>query len=406
MDDADRQSRLNELAERLVGAKNLRGISVQLAGLRAAYVHPNRVLHYDDLVVALLFCFYNPTARSLRTIEGLSQSPQIMKHLSVDKICRSTFSDGMACFDPALLLPMIADLQAQIPDLRRKDNELCDIVRKILAADGSYFSIYNDVAWAILHTKRNGRKQAQIRLNLQIDVLDGVPRCLSVSGKAEGSETVAVAKLLEAGVIYLFDRNFVDFAIMKAVIERGSDFVIRARTDAPAFIAQRDLPLLEKDKEHGVISDRIGHLPGSASAAAPEQLIRELILTDPQTGKSIRVITTLLELPAYMIGLLYRQRWQIELFFRWLKCFANIEHLISHSRTGLTIQFYVAVIGVLLMYVRSGRRLSKYAYSLLGLVAMGMATLEGIMPILEQREREKDLERQRLARKKAAQKKV
>jgi hypothetical protein len=91
----------------------------------------------------------------------------------------------------------------------------------------------------------------------------------------------------------------------------------------------------------------------------------------------------------------------IELFFRWLKVHAHFRHVISHSQNGLTLGFYVAVIGVLLMYLHSGRKVSKYAYNLLCMVAGGSATLADILPILERREREREVDRQRLARKQA-----
>lgn len=117
--------------------------------------------------------------------------------------------------------------------------------------------------------------------------------------------------------------------------------------------------------------------------------------------KPLRLLTNLLDLPAHVIAELYRQRWQVELFFRWLKVWAGFDHLISHSKNGVTFQFYIAVIGCLLMHLRTGRKVNKYAIFLFGQVAQGHVTLEQILPMLEKIEREKELERQRLARKKA-----
>ena len=107
-----------------------------------------------------------------------------------------------------------------------------------------------------------------------------------------------------------------------------------------------------------------------------------------------------MEVEAWAIALLYRYRWQVELFFRWLKIFANFAHLISESRQGILLSFYVAVIGVLLMYLHTGAKPSKYAFSLLGLVANGASTLEEIAPILAERERRIALESARRARRK------
>jgi hypothetical protein len=391
-----RKKRPAIVKENLVGPANIAMLQRHLERIRAANDHPNRLVHLDNIVVALLYAFYNPTCRSLRTVEGLAKVCQ--QEIGVQRLCRSTTSDALAVFDPKCLLPIIEDLRGRLPALGRADADLAQIAKDIIAADGSYFNIYADVAWAIHLTRSNGKDAAHIRLNFQLDVRRWIPMAASVSGKAQGSETAAVAKDLLPGVIYLVDRNFLDFEFFGAVLDKGSDFVVRCRDNAPNFTTQRELPLTDKDRACGVVSDRVGILPGRG---APDRTMRELVLCDPQTQKSIRVLTSLLDVPAYVIGVLYRHRWQIELFFRWLKVWGNFEHLISHSRNGLTIQFYIAVIGVLLMYAATGHRVSKYAYSLLTFVAAGRATLEDILPILEKREHEKELERARLARKRA-----
>jgi hypothetical protein len=153
-----------------------------------------------------------------------------------------------------------------------------------------------------------------------------------------------------------------------------------------------------------VLSDRIVRLDPAAgtAAGATEQMLREVVLFDEKNpGKPVRLLTSLRDVEPAIVGEVYRWRWQIELFFRWLKVHANFRHVISHSQNGLTLSFYVAVIGVLLMYLHTGRKVSKYAYNLLCLVAQGASTLAEIAPILEDREREKELERKRLARKRA-----
>jgi hypothetical protein len=376
--------------------EHLAALQDHLPRLRAAYDHPNRKLHLDNAVIALLLAFFNPTCRSLRTIEGLGHVCQ--DETGVDDVCRSTMSDLLAMADPQLLLPIVEDLRRRVPALKDEDEDLAQIVQQVIAADGSYFNIYADVAWAIHTTRSNGKDAAQIRLNFQLDARTWIPQAMSVSGKAQGSETAAVAQDLLPGAIYLVDRNFIDFEFFRAVLDKGSDFVVRCKENMPNFQATQERPLTQRDRADGVVSDRLGILPGRG---APDRTLRELVLRDPETGQSIRVLTSLLEVPAYIIGVLYRRRWQIELFFRWLKVCAKIEHLVSHSRNGLTIQFYVAVIGVLLTCMATGQRVSKYAVTALTFVASGQATLEDILPYLAKRERERQLERARLARKRA-----
>lgn len=391
-----RKTRPAIIKKNLVGPANLEVLHEHLVRLREAYDHPNRQLHLDNLFVAMLYAFFNPTCRSLRTLEGLGKVCQ--EEIGVDRLCRSTTSDALAAFDPQLLLPIIEDLRKKLPALQRANADLDQVVRQVVAADGSYFNIYADVLWAIHLTRQNGRNAAQIRLNFQLDVRDWTPMGLSISGKAEGSETAAVRADLLPEVIYVLDRNFIDFDFLGTVLAKDSDFVVRCRSNAPSFEPRQELPLSERDRREGVLHDRLGTLPGRN---APGGTFREVVLRDPQSGQCIRILTSLLEMPAYLLGLLYRHRWQIELFFRWLKVWGNFEHLISHSPTGVTIQFYVAVIGVLLIHVSTGHRVSKYAVSLLSFVAAGQATYQDIIPTLEKREREKRLERERRARKRA-----
>jgi hypothetical protein len=86
------------------------------------------------------------------------------------------------------------------------------------------------------------------------------------------------------------------------------------------------------------------------------------------------------------------------LFFKWLKCFARMDHLLSASRAGITTQLYVAVIAVLLMHIQTGRRVSIYALAALGRVASGQLTIQQAMAVIARRERERELNRARQAR--------
>jgi hypothetical protein len=365
-------------------------------------VHGNVGLQITDALFALLPAFFNPTVRSLRLIEQLSQMSWVQGHLNVERVCRSTLSDAFERFDPQQLLPLIQGLMKQVPHLQRIDGDLEKLCRRILAADGSYFTLAGEIAWALMHTKRDGAKQSQCRLNLQLDIDSFTPADLSVSGQDEGCEPAAFLSHLASDVIYLLDRNFIHFDLLCQVLERNSDFVLRLRKSTN-FQGWRDLPLCAKDIEAGVISDRVGVLPGGRNGRTgppPQRPLREVVIRDEQTGESIRLLTSLMDVPAYIIGLLYRHRWQVELFFRWLKVWAGFEHLISRSHKGITMQFYVAVIACLMMHIRTGRKVNKYMLFLMGQVAAGLATFEQILPLLERVEREKELERKRRARKK------
>src|ERR1043165_1740022 len=101
--------------EALLGLKYIRALNQHRKRLRKASDHPNRVLHYDDLFTLLLLGFFNPTLRSLRTLDDVSRTGRLGECLDVERACRSTLSDANACLDPTLLLPLIKDLHKRLP---------------------------------------------------------------------------------------------------------------------------------------------------------------------------------------------------------------------------------------------------------------------------------------------------
>lgn len=349
----------------------------------------------------MLLAFYEPADRSLRQIDDLSASEQARDFLPA-RTPRSTMSDALASFSPQLLEPVVASLVRQLPALRRSDGDLHALLKRIVAADGSLFTVPADVLWAIALTRRNGQAGRQVRLNLQLDVLQFTPDHFDLSGATDGSETAAFARSLLSNVIYLFDRNFVDFAFLHAVLDKHNDFVGRLKSDT-RFVALQERELTQEDRAANVRSDRIGLVPGSAgSPGFGDRRFREVLVWDARNHKEVRLLTTLLDVPARIIGLLYRQRWTIELFFRWLKCVAKFEHLVAHNANGIAIQLYVAVIGMLLSYLRTGQRPGVYEFNCLSWIARGIMSPATAQEVLARRQRERDLAKARRLKKQAA----
>jgi hypothetical protein len=366
--------------------------------LRSLPAHGNTRVRADQLVLGLLLSFFQPMARSLRQIEGCGDFDG---QLDLGRLARSTTSDALAAFDPKHLNPLIQDLRARCPGLEDADADLAGIARRIIAADGTYLTTLADVAWALHHRKSDGRTQGQVRANVQLDVASWVPQVLSVSGDDGESEPAAFAKDLLCGVLYVVDRNFVDFAFLKALLARDNDVVLRIKSNQPAVRVLATHPLSAPDTEAGVIADEQVELSG---VGAPAGIFRRVtIQTTNRNGKQeiIRLLTNLTDattVAARVVGSAYRLRWQIELFFKWLKCFARMDHLLSTSRQGITTQLYVAVIAVLMMHVQSGRRVSIYTLAALSRVARGQQTMAQAMEFLARRERERELARARQAR--------
>lgn len=371
--------------------------------LRALPAHGNRTLRVDQLFLGLLLAFFDPLARSLRTIED---KRDFGGRLDLGRLARSTTSDALAVFDPACLLPVIEDLKERVPELAHEDKDLWGITRRIIAADGTYLNTLADVAWALHQTRRNGRPHGQVRANVQMDTATWTPQVITVSGDDGASEPAAFTPDLLEGVLYVIDRNFLDFGFLNQLLARDNDFVLRVRGNAPAVRVLQTLSLGAADVEAGVIADEVVELTGRG---APQGRFRRVtISTINRKGETeiIRLLSNLTDptIPARVIGAVYRQRWQIELFFKWLKTWARMDHLLSTSRGGITFQLYVAVIGVLAMYVQTGRRVSIYTLAALSRLASGECTLQEAMDVIARREREAELNRARQARNRARKK--
>ena len=138
----------------------------------------------------------------------------------------------------------------------------------------------------------------------------------------------------------------------------------------------------------------------------PDQTLRLVTVWDPINQEPVRLLSSLLDVEAWVIAQLYRCRWIIELFLRWLKVTVGFAHLFSTSANGITLQFYVAMICTLLIHIRTGLPVDKYSLLALGLVARGQCSFEDQLPVLLKRQRERMLERTRLSRKKASQKMI
>lgn len=412
----DAQNRVVTLA----GTQHAAFLQKHLRQLHSVYHHGNRTLFYDQLVCAYLLAFFNPAARSLRKIEDLSQ--EWNQHGT--RLCRSTLSDANALMDATLLEPLIERLKLRCDAIGKPlshcDDQLQRLLRQVEIIDGSFFASAANVTWALRSrsglakraAKRKGDPDSfsfNVRLDLHLCGSNGLPVGVGVGGKGQSESHSAAQRIStqpKPGVIYIADRGLLSFAFINAILKSGSDFVLRARDDLN-FTRQHKQELDERDREEHLLSDAVGELTGSphlrAGRQLPHQQLREVVIFNPaHPEQPIRWVTSLIDVPAHIVAQLYRWRWQIELFFRWLKVHARFGHLISRSQNGIKLGFHVAVIAVLLMYLRSGRPMSTYAYALLSQVAMGGASIEDILPVLDRRERECQRERERQAAKRAA----
>jgi len=197
-----------------------------------------------------------------------------------------------------------------------------------------------------------------------------------------------------------------------------AEFIIRLKKDVAGqkkssigLTTIEERTLTDEDRDAGVVHDRIVQLNSEKSRLLGLQnaILREVVIEFEEDGeiKTMHLLTNMLDVSAAVIGKLYRYRWQVELFFRWLKCYSNFRHLISQTKEGMQLNLSVAIIGIMLMYLHTGFRPSTYMFAMMSMVATGGETLDDITPILRERERQCARERasrQRREAKKRAEK--
>jgi hypothetical protein len=405
----EHQEQRPEWPEMIFGSKSVRGLLPLLEQLPPISDHPNRALQTRDVFVAHLLAFFNPTLRSLRTLEDFSRTRQAQRYLAVDRLPKSTLADFHRLVDPAVLEPIVDHLLAETA--RRGISapaDLPDSIRQVLAVDGTFLALAADVAWAVRHATNSGTPKASVRVDVHLDVASALPRVVHVHG-AGTSEPASAAVAIVPGAVHVYDRGFFDFTLIQRHLDTAAPapapFVMRMRQEgqrSPRFDRQESRPLTDRDRAVGVISDHLGRLVGSQHRTAPNGLLRDVVIRSPEEpGGVIRLLTNLLDVPAWVIGLLYRYRWQVELFFRWLKAVVGFRHLLSERREAIAFEVYVAVIGTLLLALRWEARPSKYAFALLHQVACGGATADEVFPILVERERRCALDRESQRRRRA-----
>jgi hypothetical protein len=386
----------------LQGVNFLRRLEPLLARVRGASCERdragNRELFFDHLCSLILLTFFNPSVETLRDLNRASRIPQVRKKLGCKSTSVGSLSEAMHVFDPALLVEIIQELLGQIPDSATADPRLKQMAHVPTAVDGSLLRQLPQITQACFAS----RKDRGWKLHTHLEVLRGVPTFACVtdgSGKGEASEKAVLRSALQPDRCYITDRGYEEFSLFNAIVAAKSSYVCRVRNDHH-FQADETRPLNSEAVAAGVLEDAVGRMgsPKSKRIEHPDHPQRRVVVRvteHPKRGgrrrtaasQDIVLITCLLDVPAEIIVLLYRFRWLIELFFRWLKCVLSCRHLLSDCENGIQIQMYCALIACLLIQLAGGTvKPNQWTYKLLCLYVQGWATEEDVLEHLRERE--------------------
>ena len=371
--------------DQVVGRRFIRVIEDELQALHEHCDHPNRTLFYDHIVVAHMLAFFNPAMKSLRIIEDVFEIPVIRRRFDLPHIRKSTLADAQRLFDPELILPLIESAKKRLGSALH-DTRLDALTQKLLAVDGTFFAVAPRIAWAVYNSKQTG----SVRVHMHFDILRGVPDHATLTAGQDG-EGQQLSRALKPDCLYVMDRGFQSYRLFSDIIAAGSDFVGRLRKTACCDVVEHR-PLTAEDRACGVISDtvvRLGERQDRTPDLPPLRRVEVAFVDRNGKASTLILLTNRFDLSASMIALIYQHRWQIELFFRWLKCMACFNHFFSESQSGMTLQIYIAILGTILIAVATGAKPSCYDYNLMSLAASGMAPIEEVLVVAAKRRAER-----------------
>lgn len=359
----------------------------------------NRKLHYDQYISLILLYFFNPAFTGLRPIQQASVLESVQKKLGVKRTSLGSMSEASQVFDPQLLVPIITEL-AQETDMLKLDNRLNRPDMSLVAVDGTLLKALPKMLWALwLDDEHRAAK-----VHLEFDILKGIPTKAQVT-EANASEIARLESTLSPNKIYCLDAGYREYRLLNKIIEKSSSFVVRLQDNAACEIIEEHA-LSETDRQAGIEFDRtvwLGCKQKRNNISKPLRVIqihyyderafyghkRKSRVSSKKTfrtrssERTLLIVTDLMDLPAELIALIYRYRWQIELFFRWFKCILGCQHLLALSRNGITIQVYCALIVSLLIRIWTGRKPTKRTFEMICLYFQGWATLDELMAHIE-----------------------
>src|SRR4030088_1940958 len=297
-----------------------------------------RVVKTRAHLIAMLYAQFCG-ARSLREIEtNLQSHAGKLYHLGGSTISRSALSTANASRPVEVFAGLLSALMAQLQaGYRRK---IGDCVRLIDSTSVRLNKLSGN--WATFSAGVCGAKA-----HIVYDPDANQPLYLMVTPSNVNDITVAKEMPIEAGATYVFALGYYDYGWWAELDQAGCRIVTRLKSNTPFAVAE-DRPVLPRSS---VLSDRTGYLPKRLAASRQNPmagLVREVRVMI-ETGKVLRIFTNDLEVSAQGIADLYKRRWAIELFFRWVKQTLKIGHFLGTSENAVRIQIAVALIAFLLL---------------------------------------------------------
>ena len=304
---------------------------------------------------------------SLRDIEVcLASNQSKLFHMGLSGVpARATLSDALNLRDWRIFHALAMRLIVRARDLYIKDPTGLELDATVYALDSTTIDLCLSLFdWAPFRSTK-----AAVKMHTLLDLRGAIPTFIHISDGKMGDVKVLDILPIEAGSFYVMDRGYLDFGRLFKMHQAGAFFVTRAKRGMNA----RRVYSAATDRTTGVICDQAIRLNGYyVSKDYPEHL-RRVRYNDPESGKRLVFLTNNTTLPPLTIAALYKSRWQVELFFRWIKQHLRIKRFLGTSENAVKTQIWCAVSTyVLIAIVKKELHLDASLYTLLQILSVSV----------------------------------
>ena len=346
----------------------------------ARYGGEHKIKRFTCLEQFLCLAFAQLTYReSLRDIEACLRSQrEKLYHMGIrSRVSRSTLADANEVRDWRIYADFAQRLIGMARKLYVNEPFGVDLTDTVYALDTTTIDLCLSVfPWAPFR-----RAKAAVKLHTLLDLRGNIPTFIHITDGKTHEVHVLDQLLPEPGAFYIVDRGFLDFERLFRFHEAGSFFVIRGKSNLK--IQRRySHPV---DRITGVICDQTVVLTGFYSHKGFDTPLRRIRYKDPKSGKRLIFLTNNFALPALTIADLYRCRWQVELFFKWIKQHLRIKQFYGTSEHAVKTQIWIAVsVYVLVAIVRKRLNIAASLYEMLQILSLTMFEKTPLISLLSQ----------------------
>jgi hypothetical protein len=325
-----------------------------------------RTLGCADLFRVLAFAQLT-WRESLRDIEVcLTANRGKLFHMGLKNVpARSTLSDALNLRDWRIYHALAMRLITRARELYAQEPLDIDLEATVYALDATTI----DLCLSLFEWAPFRQAKAAIKLHTLLDLRGAIPAFIHISDGKLHEVNVLDFLPTEAGAFYVMDRGYLDFSRLYKMHQAGAFFVTRAKSNMNA----RRVYSAHSDKETGVMCDQIIALNGYYVAQDNPEHLRRIKFKDPASGKNLIFLTNNTTLPPLTIAALYKNRWQVELFFKWIKQHLRIKKFLGTSENAVKTQIWCAVSTyVLIAIVKKELQLDASLYTLLQILSVSV----------------------------------